>query len=72
MQVAAISTNSTAFGMKHIDSLRAWAKRNPDKRVDINPEDLKKANEAIREALKNSKKERIDAEESAKKILLTV
>ena len=72
MQVTAISTNSPVFGLKHIDSLRAWAKRNPDKRVDINSEDLKKANEAIREALKNSKKERTEAEESARKILLTV
>ena len=72
MQVTAVSANSPAFGMKHIDSLRAWAKRNPDKRIDFDSDALKKANEAIREALKDSKKERKEAEESAKKILLTV
>ena len=60
------------YGMKHIDSLRRYAARNKDKRIEIDSEKLAEAQRNIREALKNSKKERAAAKESASKIRLTI
>ena len=65
-------TNDITFGMKAITSLKEYARKNPDKKIEIDSEKIKKANESIRQALKNAKKERLKAEESASQILLTV
>ena len=67
-----ITNDSTSFGMKHIESLSSWAIKNKDKVIKIDPEKIAKANESIKEALKNSKIERQKASESASKILLTI
>lgn len=58
--------------MIKIDSLSAYARRNPHKIIQINPEKWAKARASIEKALRHSKLERAKAEESASKIILTV
>jgi F0F1-type ATP synthase membrane subunit b/b' len=60
------------FGMKAIASLKQYARKHPEKRIKIDPEKMKKANESIQKALKDAKKERLEAEKSASQILLNV
>ncbi len=58
--------------MIKIDSLSAYARRNPHKIIEINPEKWAKARAAIEKALRHSKSERAKAAESASKIFLSV
>ena len=58
--------------MIRIDSLKAWARRNPDKVKKIAPEKWAKANASIEKALKNSKLERAKAAQSASETILSV
>ncbi len=58
--------------MIKIDSLSAYAKRNPDKIIKIDSKKWAKARAAIEKALRHSKSERAKAAESASKIFLSV
>lgn len=58
--------------MIKIDSLGAWARRNPNKIRKIVPEKWAKAHASIEKALKNSKLERAKAVQSASETILSV
>lgn len=57
--------------MKRIASLRQYALLNPDKRMNVDPVKLAKANENIKMAIKDNAKERRAAVLSASSIMLT-
>ena len=67
-----INTNNVVFGMKAISSIKDYARKNPNKRLKIDPQKIKKANESIKKALKGTQIERQKAKDSASKIILTV
>lgn len=58
--------------MIKIDSLSAYARRNPQKVIKIAPEKWAKVRISIEKALMHSKSERAKAKESASKIFLNV
>ena len=58
--------------MIKIDSLRAYARRNPHRIIEIEPAKLAKARTTIKKALRHSKLERAKAKESASKTILSV
>ena len=58
--------------MIKIDSLRAYARRNKDKIIKTDPKKLAKANASIEKALKNAKRERAKAAQSAAEIFLSI
>ena len=70
MRVDKVQEQRTVFGMKRIASLRDWALKHPEKRIEIPSEKLAKCNESIKAALKYLKKERAAAEQSASQIFL--
>lgn len=58
--------------MIKIDSLSAWARRNPNKIRKIDPEKWAKAQASIERALKSSKLEHANAAKSASEIILSI
>lgn len=58
--------------MIRIDSLRAYARRNPEKIIKVDPKKFAKANASIEKALKRAKLERAKAAQSAANIFLSI
>ena len=58
--------------MIKIDSLQAYARRNKDKIIKVDPKKLAKANASIDKALKHAIRERAKAAQSAANIFLSI